>query len=119
MMAPTLVLRSDGARVVTGSGGSNRIRTAILQVLVNLLDNGVGVAEAVSRPRVHFESGRLSVEGGFDADDVAVLIEDYPDHHLWDDLNLFFGGTHTVVREAGGALEGFGDPRRGGVSLVI
>jgi gamma-glutamyltranspeptidase/glutathione hydrolase len=119
MMAPTLVLCPDGGRIVIGSGGSNRIRTAILQVLVNLLDYGVDVVEAVSRPRVHFENARLSVEGGFDANEVASLIEDYPDHHLWDDLNLFFGGSHTVVREGSGALRGFGDPRRGGVSIQI
>jgi gamma-glutamyltranspeptidase/glutathione hydrolase len=119
MMAPTLVLRPRGARIVIGSGGSNRIRTAILQVLVNLLDFGVDVEEAVSRPRVHFENDLLSIEGGFNAGEVARLIESYPNHHLWDDRNLFFGGTHTVVRESGGALSGFGDPRRGGVCLPV
>lgn len=119
MMAPTLVMRPAGARIVIGSGGSNRIRTAILQVLVNLLDFGVDVEEAVSRPRVHFENDLLSIEGGFDAGEVASLIESYPNYHLWDDRNLFFGGTHTVVREPGGSFDGFGDPRRGGVCLVV
>jgi gamma-glutamyltranspeptidase/glutathione hydrolase len=118
MMSPTLVERGDGALIATGSGGSNRIRTALLQVLVNLIDFDMDVEPAVVRPRIHLEQDRLSVEGGFQAGEVRALIRDYQDHQVWEGLNLFFGGAHTVVREASG-FAGAGDPRRGGVARVV
>lgn len=118
MMSPTLIERSDGALIATGSGGSNRIRTALLQVLVNLIDFGMDVEPAVVSPRIHLEGGRLSVEGGFHPGEVMALIRDYPDHQLWEGLNLFFGGAHTVVRGNGG-FAGAGDPRRGGAARVV
>jgi gamma-glutamyltranspeptidase/glutathione hydrolase len=118
MMAPTLVRFTDGGLIATGSGGSNRIRTAILQVLVNLVDHGMRVEEAVSAPRLFFERGLLSVETGFGDDAVEALCRSYPKHELWDELNLFFGGVHTVASRGGG-FDGAGDPRRSGVSIVV
>ena len=118
MMSPTLIERGDGVLIATGSGGSNRIRTALLQVLVNLIDFEMEVGPAVVSPRIHLEQDRLNVEGGFRPDEVADLIRDYPDHQVWEGLNLFFGGAHTVVRRAGG-FAGAGDPRRGGVARVV
>ena len=52
MMAPTIILQPDGTVTAMGTGGSNRIRTAILQVAVNLLDRGIGLADAVEAPRL-------------------------------------------------------------------
>ncbi len=118
MMAPALLNFSDGRVIALGSGGSNRIRTAILQVVSNLVDFGMDVEEAVTAPRIHLEAEHLSVEGGFDAGRLHALLEAYPSHHLWEDLNLFFGGVHTVLRD-GASLRGAGDPRRGGVCIVV
>lgn len=119
MMAPTLIFGPNGRVVATGSGGSNRIRTAILQLLVNLLDFRVDVGEAVERPRIHFEEGLLSVEPGFDDKEVAKVLPRFPRHRLWGERNLFFGGTHTAAFESrAGAFRGAGDPRRAGVTLV-
>ena len=56
MMAPTL-LRRGSDRIVLGSGGSNRLRNAILQVLVGLLEHGVPVNRAVNAPRIQLEPG--------------------------------------------------------------
>src|SRR3546814_5563905 len=55
MMAPTLATSAEGARFAIGSGGSNRIRTAVLQVLVNLLDVGLPMAAATEAARLHIE----------------------------------------------------------------
>lgn len=118
MMAPSVVLWDEGRVVGTGSGGSNRIRTAILQVLCNLLDFEMDVEQAVSAPRIHFEDELLNVEGGFAAETVAALRRHYPRHKIWPDRHLFFGGAHTVMRDAAsGVLQGSGDPRRGGDSV--
>jgi gamma-glutamyltranspeptidase/glutathione hydrolase len=117
MMAPTLLEWPDGDTVALGSGGSNRLRTAILQVLLNLVDFGLPVEEAVQAPRVHYESGLLSVEGGFDVEGLGALLDAFPDHHLWDERNMFFGGVHTVAARKN-SMQGAGDSRRGGISLV-
>lgn len=118
MMAPTALAWSDGRRVATGSGGSNRIRTALLQVLVNLVDFAMEVEEAVVAPRIHVEDSFLSVEGGFDAERIASVLEAWPDHQLWNAANMFFGGTHTVASGPRG-VEGVGDPRRDGACATI
>ena len=118
MMAPTALAWRDGRRVVTGSGGSNRIRTALLQVLVNLVDFAMDVEEAVIAPRIHMEGSFLSVEGGFDPERIAPVLAAWPDHQLWDASNVFFGGAHTVASGPRG-VEGAGDPRRGGACAII
>ncbi len=117
MMAPSAVLWPDGRAVATGSGGSNRIRTAMLQVIVNLVDFGLTVEEAVHAPRIHWENGLLSIEGGFDPERIRPLLDEYPEHHLWTETNMFFGGAHSVSGD-GRSLSGVGDPRRAGVCLT-
>ena len=122
MMAPTLVQGPDGRQVALGSGGSNRIRSAILQVLVGILDHGLDLEAAVSRPRLHAEGEHLDVEGGWSEAAVEALMPAWPDHAVWPDLNLFFGGVHVAAQGpggAGGGAEGAGDPRRGGVAQVV
>jgi gamma-glutamyltranspeptidase/glutathione hydrolase len=155
MMAPTVVMladrRSDRSPIgegevelVLGSAGSNRIRSALLQTIVGVVDHGLGARAAVQAPRVHFEDGTLFAEPGIELDAVAVPRRD--PHALIDpdtvpgsgsdtdpapvapeqlapeqlvefhDLNLFFGGVQAVLRRDG-EIEGAGDPRRGGVAV--
>ena len=118
MMAPTVLVWCDGRKAATGSGGSSRIRTALLQVLVNLVDFGMDVDAAVTAPRVHVEESFLSVEGGFDPERIAPVLEAWPEHQLWTAPNMFFGGAHSVASGPRG-VEGAGDPRRGGACVVI
>ena len=120
MMSPTAITRDDGWFAVTGSGGSKRIRSAILQVLSNLVDFHMPLAEAVGAPRMHADTGLLNLEGGFAGDTVADLARVFPaDTRLisWADRNMFFGGCHTVARSPSGALSGAGDPRRDGLCI--
>ncbi len=120
MMSPTFVFQKDGTAVAAGSGGSNRIRTAVLQVLVNLLDFRMPLRRAVLAPRIHYENGLLNVERGFRKRDTQGLLEAYPLHKLWGERNLFFGGVHAAaVCRKGAHYEGAGDPRRGGRAIVL
>jgi gamma-glutamyltranspeptidase/glutathione hydrolase len=119
MMAPTLVSDRAGEELLAlGSGGSNRIRSALLQVLVAHLDAGLPLESAVEYPRLHLEDGCLEIEGGFSEATVEALQGQWPGHRLWPDRNLFFGGAHAVAAGPGG-FTGAGDPRRGGVATVV
>lgn len=118
MMAPTAVLWRDRRAAVTGTGGSNRIRSVILQMLVNLVDFAMPVEEAVEAPRIHWDDGLLSIEGGFDSERIAAVLEEFPEHHVWEQRNLFFGGAHTVATDGRG-FTAAGDPRRGGASRIV
>ena len=120
MMAPTIILQPNGTVVALGTGGSNRIRTAILQVAVNLLDYRLSLADAVEAPRLHLErDGTLSFEPGL-PDSVQSAFRALVERaHAWPERNLFFGGVHAARRFADGGVEGAGDPRRGGVAIVV
>jgi gamma-glutamyltranspeptidase/glutathione hydrolase len=118
MMAPSIAIWPDGAVAALGSGGSNRIRTAILQVLVNMIDFAMPVADAVQAPRLHFENGVANLEPGFDPACPEALGRQVESVKLWPPNNLFFGGVHAVTRGAAGELAAAGDPRRGGAALL-
>jgi gamma-glutamyltranspeptidase/glutathione hydrolase len=112
MMAPTVVTRDGLAELVLGSAGSNRIRSALLQVAVNALDHGLPAQLAVDAPRLHAQHGLVYAEPGLDV--TAVERAGYPVTRFRD-RNAFFGGCQAVQRHpATGALSGGGDPRRGG-----
>jgi len=115
MMSPTVVLAGGELEAGLGSGGSNRIRSAILQTIVRLIGDGLAVDEAVVAPRVHFEAGSVQAEPGVDERALERLAAAGYEVFRWPDRNVFFGGVHAVAREpATGALHGAGDPRRGG-----
>ncbi len=123
MMAPTVVERADGRLLALGSGGSNRLRTAILQALVGLLDLDLPLAEAVSHPRLHFEEDHLDLEPGLPAATVETLAAAAGDHRVWERQSFYFGGVHAIEidpRQGKASAAGdpvcvaAGDPRRGG-----
>ena len=117
MMAPTVVMGTDGeVELVLGSAGSNRIRSAILQVIVGVVDHGLQARDAVLAPRAHFEDGVVYAEPGVDADALRGAGREVV---AFRDLNLFFGGVQAVERDrVTGALSGAGDPRRGGAAVA-
>lgn len=116
MMAPTAVLRDGVPELVLGSAGSNRIRSAILQTIVAVLDHGMAAGEAVRAPRLHFEDEIVYAEPGID---VAALEAAGRAVAPFRGLNLFFGGVQAVERDpVSGVVSGGGDPRRGGAAVV-
>ena len=119
MMAPTAARWDDGTVAILGSGGSNRIRTAILQVLSCLIDFSMAPREAVDAPRLHVEGDHIDFEALLPPETEAFLEKTFPDHTVWPDRNMFFGGAHTAMRRADGELVGAGDARRAGVSVEV
>ncbi len=115
MMAPTLLLRDGEVLAGLGSAGSNRIRSAVLQTTLNLLTGGMGPQEAVDAARIHLEGGVLQAEPGIDPAALDRLEAAGQEVVRWAERNLFFGGVQVVTRDPQtGALDGGGDPRRGG-----
>jgi gamma-glutamyltranspeptidase/glutathione hydrolase len=121
MMAPSVVLKDGAVELVLGSAGSNRIRSAILQTIVGVVDRGLSVSDAVQAPRAHIEDGIVYHEPGLDIEQLAAVGKrlagvgerEFVRFHA---LNLFFGGVQAVHSQAG-RLAGAGDPRRGGVAV--
>ncbi len=115
MMAPTIILREGQPQLVLGSGGSNRIRTAILQVIANVVDFGLPLEMAIAAPRIHWERGTLHLEP---ADNLPLdALADLPDTTSvvpWQQQNMYFGGVHAVGVDEQGNFHGAGDARRGG-----
>ncbi|MCH9765421.1 MAG: gamma-glutamyltransferase [Alphaproteobacteria bacterium] len=120
MMAPTIVREADGSLTALGSGGSNRIRSAVLQVICGLVDRGLAAEAAVTAPRLHVEKcGHLSFEGQFSNACQEALRAAYPDARVWPEPNMFFGGVHLARQNRDGSFEGVGDRRREGVALFV
>jgi gamma-glutamyltranspeptidase / glutathione hydrolase len=118
MMAPTLVVTEDGTTVGLGSGGSERIRSALTCVITGLLDRGQPLDVAIDAPRMHWDRKILQVEPGLPAPALEALRGRLP-IHVWNTRDLFFGGAHAVARTRNGRVSAAGDPRRAGVGIVI
>jgi gamma-glutamyltranspeptidase/glutathione hydrolase len=114
MMSPMVVLRDGEVEAVLGSGGSKRIRSALVQVVAGLVDDGLDAPGAVERPRLHWDGEVLQLEPGFDDEVVRALAASWPVNR-WDERNLYFGGPHLVRP----GVDAAGDPRRGGATAIV
>ncbi len=119
MMAPTLVAREDGSLLALGTGGSERIRSALTQVLLRTLDAGDDLASAIAAPRLHASEDIIDVEPGFPADLVAWMAKGHSPLREWPSADLFFGGVHAVARDPDGRVTAAADLRRGGAVAVV
>jgi len=120
MMAPTVVLGDGRAEIALGSAGSNRIRSAILQTILGIVDDGLEAQWAVSRPRLHYEGGVVEAEPGVEPEALDALAAEGWRVQCWAEQNLYFGGVQAVARDPQtGELSGGGDPRRGGVAVAV
>ena len=116
MMAPTVVLRDGVPELVLGAAGSNRIRSALVQVIVNVLDREMDVQPAIDAPRLHVEDREVYTEPGIDV--VPLEAAGYAVTQFRS-RNLFFGGCQAVqLRRVNDGLTGGADPRRGGAVVI-
>ena len=118
MMAPSILAAADGTRLALGSGGSNRIRSALLQVIQALLGDGLSPEEAVRRARCHLEGSLLHYEPGAGPDDNSDVGPYARATHAFSDINLFFGGVHVAGIGPNGESIAAADPRRGGATAT-
>ena len=119
IMCPTIAHGENGALLALGSGGSNRIRSAIATVLCQLASSPRDITASITAPRMHIEGGHLDAEIEFGKDTLDQLQMKFPDHRVWPEPNLYFGGCHIAARHADGHLTGAGDPRRSGACIIV
>lgn len=112
-MAPTIARRPDGAVMAIGSPGASRITTAIAQVLLNYIQGGYALPEAVAQPRLHVEISEetptVSFEQGIAMDAIANWqTRPFPA------LHMYFGGVQATLWDPQEGLSAVADPRRAG-----
>jgi gamma-glutamyltranspeptidase/glutathione hydrolase len=118
-MAPLLLRQADGTITAMGSGGSNRIRNVLLQVVRNLVAHGQTPQEAVLADRMHYEDGTLYAEVTNRLSRVVRgLAEAGTRVAQFQVRNMFFGGAHVATRRPDGTVMGMGDDRRSGAAAV-
>jgi gamma-glutamyltranspeptidase/glutathione hydrolase len=118
MMAPSILDLPDGRVVALGSGGSERIRSAMLSVLVGLVDRCQHAEGAVEAPRIHWDGVGIQAEPPR-SEEVSAALARLGPVTVWGTKHLYFGGAHVTVRYPDGGVEAHGDSRRGGMSRVI
>jgi gamma-glutamyltranspeptidase/glutathione hydrolase len=109
-MSPTIVLKDGKVFLVTGSPGGSRIITTVLQVIMNVIDHGMNVAEASHAPRIHHQwlPDELRIEEGISPDTIRLL--EAKGHTIR--VQEVMGSTHSIMRAENGFLFGASDPRR-------
>jgi gamma-glutamyltranspeptidase/glutathione hydrolase len=114
MMAPTVVEKDGKITLALGSAGSNRIRSAIVEVIENFTRFNMPIQTAISAPRLHFEKGELFFEAGFNKNIIESAKKLYKVTEF-SEKSLFFGGVNAVT----GDFKGGADERRGGAVEVV
>ena len=110
-MAPTIVFRDGRVFLVTGTHGGSRIITTVTQVISNVIDHRMNIAEAVAAPRIHHQwmPDRVDAEHGFSPDTLRLLAQ--RGHRI--ELGRTFGSANSILVTPEG-LTGAADPRQRG-----
>ena len=109
-MTPTIVLDDGRAWFATGSPGGSRIITTVLQMVVNIIDHGMNIAEAEAAPRMHHQwlPDVLQLESGFSPDTIRIL--EARGHEIA--ATQWSMGSLQTVAWKDGVFRGSSDPRR-------
>jgi len=115
-MSPTLVFKDGKLLMATGSPGGSTIISTVLQIILNVIDHGLNVAEAENAPRAHDQlwPDELRIERGLSPDTIRLL--EAMGHKVV--LRDAMGSANTIVRTPDGALEGASDLRQRGTLAV-
>ena len=120
---PTLLLKEGTPVMAIGSPSGTRIPNAITQVLVNVIEHGMGLQAAVNLPRVHWSGHELEAEKDLPEAAQRGLAERGHEVLYRNSWSPWFGAVQVVARDPdSGLCHGAADPRRqgavAGVSLM-
>ncbi len=110
-MSPTMVMRDGEVFMVTGSPGGSRIITTVLQIIMNVIDHDMNIAEATVAPRIHHQwlPEVLRVEEGISPDTLAAL---EAKGHVVEVMSTMGSAQSIVVDHEAGLLLGGADTRQ-------
>ena len=115
-MSPTIVVKNSKPILVTGSPGGSKIITTVLQVILNVLEHGMGLGAAVSAPRFHHQwipDEVLYERHGLSPDTLGILkVKGHVEMTPVDEL----GWANSIMR-VGNELHGKSDPRTNGAAV--
>jgi len=115
-MSPTIVMKDGKVFLITGSPGSSRIISTNLQVIMNVIDHGMNIQEAVNAPRVHNEwlPDELQIEKGISPDTIKLLSD--MGHTVA--VGTPMGASSSILVDGKTSMRyGAADPRREGSAL--
>jgi len=120
-MSPTQVFKDGAFALSIGTPGSYGILQTQPQMLLNALEFGLNVQEAIEAPRVRVYRDRLvDAEGRIDSETRQALAARGHQVNVLDDWSWVVGGGQGIVRDPeSGALMAGADPRRDGYALAI
>jgi gamma-glutamyltranspeptidase/glutathione hydrolase len=115
-MTPVIVFADGKPWFATGSPGGSRIITVVLQMIVNVIDHGMNLAEAADAPRMHHQwfPDVLVLEPGFSPDTIRLLEQR---GHKVEQAQYSSGSTQSV-EYSDGVFRGASDTRRPGAGSV-
>jgi gamma-glutamyltranspeptidase/glutathione hydrolase len=117
-MSPVLVFKGGKPFMTMGSPGGPRIITAIANIIMNVVDHGMGLQDAIAAPRYHNpNSAKTAMEARWSAELQKALTAKGQQLDMRKDVDLYFGGAQGVMILPGGKLHGGADFRRGGKAL--
>ena len=117
-MSPVLVSHNGKPMLMTGSPGGSKIISANMQMVLNVLEFGMNIADASVAPRIHhqWKPDVLEIEAGISPDTVSLLINK-GQKIKFSQRSAGMGSLQTVMWKDG-LFYGFSDPRRPGAGAV-
>lgn len=119
-MSPTILLKDGKPFAVLGSPGGIRIISSVVQVIVNLIDFGMNLEEAVAAPRIGDDQTDLLIyESRIPEETIAKLEELGHSTYQYDDWHRIMGSVNSCMILDGGSFQGVADPRRDGLAVGL
>ncbi len=117
-MAPTIVFKDGKPAFSIGSPGGATIITTVLQTIVNHVDFGMPMNEAIDAPRLSERNGAsTSVEPGFAGSDQARALEAFG--HKWEAPAEEIGAANAIVFNPDGTVTAVSEGKRHGVGTAL
>jgi gamma-glutamyltranspeptidase/glutathione hydrolase len=117
-MAPTIVLQNGKPAFTIGSPGGSTIITTVLQTIVNYIDFGMSMDQAIDAPRISERNNEAtSTEPGFAGSEQARALEQFG--HKWDDREGEIGAANAIVFNPDGTVTAVSEGHRHGVGTGL
>ena len=119
-MSPTILMKDGKPFAVLGSPGGTRIISSVVQVIVNLIDFGMNLEDAVGAPRIGDDQTDLIIyESRIPEETISKLEEMGHPIYGYDDWNRIMGSVNSCMILPDGTFQGVADPRRDGLAVGL